>query len=108
MTDQTKPIKSTIPTFSSYEEEAAWWDTHAITDHLGEFEPPQLVKAQKKVASVVVPDATKLGNALAIRFDEHTSQKLRKIAQRKGIGPTTLGRMLIIEGLDRLEHGIVS
>ncbi len=105
MTDHTKPIKSKIPPFNSYEEEAAWWDTHDVVDYLSEFEPPKLVQAEKKVTSVYVDDAKKLSNALAIRFDEATSQKLRQIAQKKGIGPTTLGRMLIIEGLDRLEHG---
>ena len=104
MTDTTKPTKSRIPEFANYEEEAEWWDTHDITEYLDGFEPPKLVRGQKKVISIYTDDAKKLGSALAIRFDEQTTQKLRHLAEQKGIGPTTLGRMLIIEGLDRLER----
>ena len=31
--------QSRIPTFASYEEEAAFWDTHDFTDFESEFEP---------------------------------------------------------------------
>jgi hypothetical protein len=93
MTDATKEPNSTrIPEFSSYEEEAEFWDTHSFADFWDEFKPIE-VKGS--------PNLTSIFN---IRVDELTSQKLRTFAEKKGIGPTTLGRMLIIEGLDRLEQ----
>lgn len=36
---QHQDTPSRIPAFSSREEEAAWWDTHDITDYLDELKP---------------------------------------------------------------------
>ena len=40
---------------------------------------------------------------VAIRLDEETLEQLRTLARDKGIGPTTLARMWILEHLHR-EH----
>jgi|GEM_PF-6666596 len=36
---------------------------------------------------------------MAVRFDQQTANALRRIARKKGIGPTTLIRMWILERL---------
>jgi len=84
----TKQI-SKIPDFKNREEEAKFWETHSISEFLDEFKP---IKAKF---------AKNLSEGITIRFDEPTLTKIRKIAHGKGIGPTTLARMWI---LDSLKH----
>lgn len=38
---------SRVPTFSSREEEAAWWDTHDLADYQDEFETVEARFAEK-------------------------------------------------------------
>jgi hypothetical protein len=85
--------KARIPAFSSIEEEAAFWDTHDTTDYEDEFKP------------VKVRFAKNLSQVLALRLDPQTLEELRERAHAKGIGPTTLARMWILE---RLHPGNVS
>lgn len=80
-------IKSRIPKFSSYEEEAKWWETHNLTDFQDEF---HTVKAKF---------SKNLSEGLNVRLDSETLVKLRAKANQKGIGPTTLVRMWILERL---------
>jgi predicted DNA binding CopG/RHH family protein len=80
---------SRIPDFKSREEEARFWDTHDITDYLDELKP------------VRVKFAKNLSQGITIRLDPETLLKLRTRAHKKGIGPTQLARMWII---DRLQH----
>ena len=79
--------KGQIPEFKSREEEAEFWDTHDFTEYQEGFKPVQ------------VRFAKRLSHALAIRFDSETLEKLRVRAHQKGIGPTTLARMWILEQL---------
>ncbi|MBM4405405.1 MAG: hypothetical protein FJ039_04365 [Chloroflexi bacterium] len=76
-----------IPTFSSREEEAAWFDSHDMADYQDEF----------KVAKVRF--AKNLSQGITIRFDARSLKALRMQASEKGIGPTTLARMWILERL---------
>jgi predicted DNA binding CopG/RHH family protein len=78
---------SRIPRFSSRDEEAAFWDTHDTTEYEGEFTP---VKARF---------ARNLSQPLTIRLDPETLAELRERAHQKGIGPTTLARMWLLERL---------
>lgn len=88
MTDEKQPRgKSRIPEFKSVEDEAAFWDTHDTVDFEEEFEP------------VKVRFARNLSHGLTIRFDPETLEKLREEARAKGIGPTTLVRMWVMEHL---------
>lgn len=41
--------------------------------------------------------AKNLSEGITIRFDQPTLNQLRKIAHEKGLGPTTLARMWILE-----------
>jgi predicted glycoside hydrolase/deacetylase ChbG (UPF0249 family) len=84
--------KSQIPDFGSREEEAAWWDTHDITDYLDELKP------------VTVRFAKNLSQGITIRLDPTTLAQLRTVAHEKGIGPTTLARMWIVENLKHYQQ----
>ena len=79
--------KSRIPEFSSYQEEARWWETHSLADYQDEFK------------TVKVRFAKNLSEGLHIRLDPETLMKLRVEAKEKGIGPTTLVRMWVKEQL---------
>jgi len=88
---QTKKQKSRIPEFKSYEEEAEWWETHSIADYQDEFETVELVIDKNLIRT------------LTIRFDSETLTKVRKEAERKGLGATTLIRMWVREKVEELE-----
>lgn len=79
--------KSRIPEFSSYQEEARWWETHSLADYQDEFK------------TVKVRFAKNLSEGLHVRLDPETLMKLRVEAKEKGIGPTTLVRMWVKEQL---------
>ncbi|HLJ35064.1 MAG TPA: CopG family antitoxin [Ktedonobacteraceae bacterium] len=84
-----KEKKNHIPTFKTIEEEAAFWDTHSseeFADELTTVEDVRFVKAHAK-------------KALTVRFDEDTFEELTREAREKGIGPSTLARMVILEHL---------
>jgi predicted DNA binding CopG/RHH family protein len=78
-----------IPEFASIEEEAAFWDTHSTADYDAEFRP------------VRVRFAKRLSTGVTIRLDPDTLEKLRTLAHEKGIGPTTLIRMWVLERLGK-------
>lgn len=85
--------KPGIPEFSSYEEEAKFWDSHDTADYEQEFTP------------VRVKFAKNLSEGITIRLDPGTLNVLRAIAHERGIGPTTLARMWILEQLKRVHRG---
>jgi len=103
-----KRAKKTIPNFTSIEEEAEFWDTHDTTDYF-EDEPVE-VKFADDFKSVYVK-GTKVRDALnrqlkqasqgiTVRFQPDTLAELRRRTARKGIGATTLVRMLVLQGLE--------
>ena len=79
--------KSRIPVFKSVQEEAEFWDSHDTADFEDEFKP------------VKVRFAKNLSEGLTIRLDPETLEKIRIEASEKGIGPTTLVRMWVMERL---------
>ncbi len=85
MTDATH---SKIPTFTSVQEEAAFWDTHDFTDFTDELKP------------VNIHFSKSLSEGITVRFDTKTLQILRSTASEKGIGATTLVRMWVMERLN--------
>lgn len=87
--------KSRIPVFKSIEEEAEWFDTHDLGDYQDEFK------------TVRVKFAKNLSEGVTVRFDPMTSDKLRAEAHHKGIGPTTLIRMWVMERLAGRSRGIM-
>lgn len=85
---QLKP-KEPTPRFRSRQEEAEFWDSHDLADYWDEFKPAK------------VRFARKLSEGITIRFDPDTLAKLRQQARMKGLGPTTLARMWILEHLQQ-------
>jgi hypothetical protein len=86
--------RSRIPEFASREEEAAFWDTHDITDHLDEFD---VVERHDVMVE------TGLSEGITVRLTPDLLRQLRTTAKKKGIGPSTLTRMWIIEHLEKSE-----
>lgn len=87
--EKGKRARSRIPQFASRQEEADWWDTHDLADYQDEFK------------TVNVTFAKNLSQGLTIRLDPETLHELRTQAHRKGVGPTTLARMWILEHLQQ-------
>ncbi len=79
--------KSRIPEFKSRKEAARWFDTHDLANYQDEFK------------TVRAHFARNLSQGITIRFDSETLKQLRDQAHKKGIGPTTLARMWILEHL---------
>lgn len=84
--------KSRIPEFASREAEAEWFDTHDMADYQDEFK------------TVRAKFAKNLSQGITIRLDPETLTELRTRAHEKGIGPTTLARMWILEHLRELQE----
>jgi predicted HicB family RNase H-like nuclease len=80
-----------IPEFANREEEAAFWETHDLTDYLDELKP------------VEVRFAKKLSEGITIRLTPAMHKRLQAEAQRKGVGPSTLARMWIVEHLSEAQ-----
>ena len=87
--ERPKVIRSRIPTFKTIEEEAAFWDTHSSEEFANELTPVENVKFVKASSK----------KAVTVRFDEDMFEELTKEAREKGIGPSTLARMVILEHL---------
>ncbi len=84
-----KVTRSRIPTFKTIEEEAAFWDTHSSEEFADELTPVENVKFLKAHSK----------KALTVRFDEDMFDELAQEARERGIGPSTLARMVILEHL---------
>ncbi|MCH7811083.1 MAG: hypothetical protein IH958_00440 [Chloroflexi bacterium] len=81
--------RSRIPHFKSLEEEAQFWETHDTTEFEDEFD------------EVRVRVARPLTHILAVRLDAKTIDRLAAAGRKKGIGPSTLARMWLLEQLDQ-------
>ena len=85
----------------SYEEEAKWWETHdlsAVWDQLEE------VEVKFVPGAFDVPEHLRqLTSAINVRLDPNDHQKLRAIANKKGVGIATLARMWILEHINAIE-----
>lgn len=92
MSKSRKMKKSRVPEFKSYQEEAKFWDTHDTEEFADEWE------------EVKVKFARPLKMTFSIRLDPKTINKMDKIAEEKGVGPTTLARMWILEKLKETER----
>ncbi len=88
----TERRKSRIPRFKNYEEEAAFWDSHSLTEFEDEL---QVIKVEV---------ARPLGHILGVRLDAKTIDKLADLGRKKGIGPSTLARIWLMERLSQIEE----
>ena len=74
-----------VPKFRSAAEESAYWDSHSLTEHLGEF---KAVKAQLKGP---------VKHLLSIRIDLDLVRKIRRIADHRGVPYQTLMQQWLLE-----------
>lgn len=73
------------PTFTTRQEEAAFWDTHDVTEYAQSIVPAP-------VAYNIQPS-----QGITVRFRTDDLQVLRDLAHKKRIGVTTLIRMVVLE-----------
>ena len=76
-----------IPAFTSYEEEAIFWDTHDFTDF------------QQETTPVKVRSTRGLSENVQVRFDPDTDHELEAIARERGMKKATLIRTWVLERL---------
>jgi predicted DNA binding CopG/RHH family protein len=77
-----------IPKFKNVKEERAFWDSHDSTDYLGDF---------KETKDVVFVRPKK--QVISLRLEPQVINKLRKLAEKEGLPPTTYARMLIMQAI---------
>ena len=76
------------PKFKNFKEERAFWDTHDSTEYLDDFKPaPDVVFVRPKK------------EVISLRLEPQIIHKLREVADKEGLSPTSYARMLIIRGL---------
>ena len=76
------------PKFKNLKEEREFWDTRDSTDYLDDFGEARdvvFVRPKKEVMS--------------LRLDPKIVKRLRELADKEGLPPTTYARMLIIKGI---------
>jgi hypothetical protein len=82
--------RSQIPTFSSVDEEAAFWDTHDSTEFEAEFEPVTDTRFEP----------ARPRTALTVQLDADTLARLTEQARRQGVSRSALVRAWIIDRLN--------
>ncbi len=81
-----------IPPFKTLDEEADFWDTHDLSLAFENHKTPlsKLPPLEKEKEAV-----------MTIRLQQSAKKAIEKIARAKGINPTTLSRMWLIEKLQQ-------
>jgi len=77
-----------VPKFKSLQEERDFWDTHDSTDYHGDFKTAKdvvFVRPKKEVIS--------------LRLEPKFIRRLRELADKEGLPPTTYARMLIVKSI---------
>lgn len=85
MSEHTKrgKQKAPIPEFQSYEEEAAFWNTHDFSEFWDEAKPVEAHVAEHL-------SEYSLSKKVEVRFDEETDQELTTQANERGVKKSTL------------------
>ena len=77
-----------VPKFKNLKEERVFWDTHNSTDYHDDFKVTEnvvFVRPKKEVIS--------------LRLEPKIIKRLRELADKEGLPPTTYARMLIVKGI---------
>jgi predicted DNA binding CopG/RHH family protein len=77
-----------VPKIKSLKDEREFWDTHESTDYHDDF------KVTKNV--VFVRPKKEL---ISLRLEPKIINKLKELANKEGLPPTTYARMLIVKGI---------
>lgn len=82
-----------VPVFKSRKQEAAFWDAHSPLD-FPEYWEDEEIAVEKPLRHEIV---------LSVRLDEETVRKMEYLSRQRHLGKSTLARILIIEGLEKLK-----
>ena len=77
-----------VPKFKSLKEEREFWDTHDSTDYHDDYKITKdvvFVRPKKEVIS--------------LRLEPKFIRRLRELADKEGLPPTTYARMLILKSI---------
>jgi hypothetical protein len=94
-----------IPDFTSRQEAAEWWETHNLADFLDEVQPVEMGFADdfkseyRGTGSASKKSLKQPLESLTLRLPVPTIVALRRRASQKGIGTTTLARIILVETL---------
>ena len=88
--------EKSIPIFASVKEEAEFWDTHDITDYLGELEIAE---------GVYTPKLGEKKAVMTIRIASSLKEQVDMVAQSYDISSSSLLRMWIVDKLRAYQHG---
>ncbi len=80
-----------VPRFNSEQEEAAYWQTHALSDTLWATLP--------SAPEEDLPPTRPRTRSVAIRFDDSTLQRMKALAHRRHKGYQTLLKEFVVERL---------
>jgi hypothetical protein len=83
-----------MPPFKTLAEEAAWWDSHSGYENLPDGTP-----AIAPDAPVTFHRAPKRDTTIGVRLTGDEATELRQLAERQGVGASTLLRMWAREHL---------
>jgi predicted DNA binding CopG/RHH family protein len=82
---RTQAVEPAVP-FQTLAEEAEFWDSHSVIDEIDK-------------GAVVGFRSARKTDSLTIRFEPDDISRIREEATQRGIGPTTLARMWVLEHL---------
>ena len=101
--DKRKDKQSAAPKFTNEQDESKWWASAAGRAFLKKQSLART--ADRGVGSKLVAKLTRATSVqIALRLPAPDLAKAREIAGRKGIGYQTLLKMLVHEGLERVEN----
>ena len=86
--------KSKIPEFKTIKEEAAFWDTHDVTDYIEEMD---------LVTGAYLPQAGERKTVMTIRIAPSLKERVEQVARSYDISTSSLVRMWIVDELRSLE-----
>jgi hypothetical protein len=87
----TEQRVSRIPTFTTVAEEAAFWDSHDITEFEDELEP----------VDDIVFGSIRTSRGLLLRLDGDVLERLDRIADATGSDAPSVARRMIEDGIRR-------
>jgi hypothetical protein len=88
MTKKADDRSATVPELADLKEAADFWDTHSPLDFPDHFEEVEIADNR--------PSRKK---GITVKLEQRTIDRLTSIARERGIGPSTLARMWILEHL---------
>jgi predicted DNA binding CopG/RHH family protein len=101
--EKRKVNKLVVPKFANEQEEAKWWASAEGRTFL-KHQPAALSTDWRRGSKLVTKLARANSVQIALRLPSPDIAKAREIAERKGIGYQTLLKMLVHEGLQRVER----